>query len=298
MEKQTLKIIGFAAVSSVVGALFGYFFSGSLQSGNIIWPIVFGVLFLALLLLQSLFVKSGKILALAVLAESLSVAAFAVKEYSAWSALFVGAFFALLWISASRGKKSEAHSLGIDMGRFSRSVLPLAITALSLLITFVYMSGMVGKEFSVSKSSLASMLKPSEYILKGFIPGFSLDMRMSDFAIAAAGLSGIPKEIAVAGQAQLLAVIADAVGISVRGSDTFLDTAHRALSAQIVKIPENLRTPILLVFGFLVFLAVRGLGILLFYPTHFLTYALYKILLVAGFLRIETVDVKKEALAI
>ena len=121
---------------------------------------------------------------------------------------------------------------------------------------------------------------------------------MGDFVVAASGLAGIPKEIAIAGQAQLLSAVTDAVGISARVGDTFLDTAHRALSAQIVRIPENLRAPILFAFGLLVFLAVRGVGILFFYPIQFLAYGLYRGLLVIGFLRIETVDVKKESLAI
>ncbi len=308
MTSSQIKTLSFAGVTALIGLLFGLWFDKALSGGSLLVPTILAVVFLSLISIQLLFVENKKLMAVMVLAESL--AAFALMPYklSGYLFIFLALFCALMVRSSFLGRDNARDSLKTNSTSPARAFLPGAITALALITSFIYVTTFIGFEFKLTREATRGLLSPLEYTAKTLIPDFSLDMKItgllqSIIAFNPPGDLGTLTKDQLAqlvreSEGPLLEAISGALKVSVSRNDSALDVLHRAALAQIVRIPPDLKTPILFALGFLVFLTVRGLGYIVKYLSLGLTFVLYKVLLAAGFFRITTVSVERQIIAI
>ncbi len=306
-QNSQLKIFLYAGALLLIGVIYGLAFKSALGGGSLIYPIVAGCLFAAALLLPALFIKEKKMLTGIFAPAFVGVAAVSATAFSLNYFIAALASFALLLIAGFRAMGAESVSFKIDIGRFARIFVPTCVTALAILAATVYTMSFIGQDFSLPKESFRSLIAPLG-AAKTFIPGFSLDMTVPALirAILDANppkeLANIPRDIKEQflreSEAQFLKTISDALDMPVSRNDSVLDVLYRAANAQLVKIPENMKTPALLFFGFLVFLTIKSFGFIFYYPIVFLSKMIYKLLLKTGFIGIAEEDVKREMLTI
>lgn len=304
----SIKITILGAVTTVFAGLLGYVFGLTLSGGALLWLMIIGIIFGALYLTEVLAISSKKLLAGLSFAHAVF---FAVFMFSAPTFYFYGLVIlaaVILALSAVKGRKALENSLTPNVSKVASLTLPLASSALAVIMTFVYVTGFAGRDFTLPKSSIEGLLRPVESPLRGFVPGFTLDMSVRDFIKASleartpAELRGLPREVKDQlireSETQSIKTISDILKIPVSPTESILDVLHRAASAQLIKIPPGLRLPILLGFGLLVFLTIKGFAVLLRYPITWLAIGLYKLFLAVGFLRVVEEDIKRQIIAL
>jgi hypothetical protein len=306
MPNSQLKIFLYAGILLLLGVMYGIFFGRALGGGSLILPILAGCVFVGALLVSITFIKDKKILAAIFGASFLGVVFTSAKIFSFNYFIAAAVSFVILLVAGFRALGGAIGSLEIEIGRFGRLFIPTCVTALAILATFIYTSNFIGQDFTLSKESFRSLVSPLELIGKGAIANFSLDMSVPQLTRAIldanppAELRDIPRDVKEQflreSEAQLLKTFSDALGVPVSRNDSVLDVLYRAANAQLVKIPEDLKTPALFTFGFLVFLTIKGFGLIFYYPIVLVAWLIYKLLLAIGFVRVEAVDVKKESL--
>jgi len=291
----------------VLGVVYGYFFSSALSGGALVYPVVTGTLLVAAMLVATAFTRDKHIIALIFFASFLGLAVMSATTVSLSYLIASLVSFAILLLAGFRAMSASGSSPNIEIGRFARVFVPLGISALAILAAFIYTSSFVGKDFSVPKESFRGLVAPLE-AARSFLPGFSLDMTVPALirvvldANPPEELRGIPRDVKEQflreSEAQLLKTISDALGVPVSRGDSVLDALHRAASAQIVKIPEDLKTPALFAFGFLVFLTIKSFGFIFYYPILLMAWLIYKLLITTGFAKVVEEDIKREVLSL
>lgn len=308
MNTSQLKLFLYAGALLVFGVIYGFFFGWAIDGRALVYPLLSAALFVAALLLSATFVRDKKILAAIFLPAFLGVFAMSAKDFSVNYFIAGGVSFAALLVAGFRAMGGSGGSLKISIGRFARLFVPLAITSLAILAAFVYTSNFIGKDFSLPEKSFRSLIAPLELVGRGAIPGFSLDMSVPQLIGAVieanppAELKNVPREIKDQflreSEGQILKTISDALQVPVSRGDSVFSALYRAASAQIVRVPKDLKTPALVVFGFLVFLTLKGFGLIFYYPIVGLAWLLYRGLLASGFIRLTEEDVKREVLSL
>lgn len=301
------KVIGVGALGVILAGAMGYFlrawldFKGTDSLQPLLTFVLAIVVFLAVFVLQTLFLKSKAIVNSVIILESLALAA-PFLGYFSWYVLAAWLLALLNFLNASfRGRSEMDNQLRIKFFRIKKPVVSRALTALSLFIALIYFNGPnAGADFGISKQTIKSFLKPSEPILqRTLIKNFSFDMSMYQFVDAAlgsqiAGKLGISAEaipqamrapLINQGIAQLRAQLAP-YGINFRNNDTITDILYNYLSKLVVQIPETFR-PLITIGGiFLVFLVFRSFGFLFHWAAGALSYVLYEAAMLSGFARL------------
>ena len=257
--------------------------------------------FLAVFVLQTLFLKSKLIINFVVLLESLALA-IPFLSYFSWYVLAAWLLAFLNFLNASfRGRSEMDNQLQIKFFRIKKPVVSRAFTALSLFIALIYFNGPnAGADFGLSKQTIKSFLKPSEPVLQStLIKNFSFDMSIYQFVDAVLG-SQIADKIGISSEAIPQAMRAPLInqgiaqlrtqlapyGITFRNNDTITDILYDYLSKLVVRIPESFRPLITFGLMFLVFLAVRSLGFIFHWAAGALSYLLYELAMLSGFARL------------
>lgn len=303
-----LKLVIIGCVLVISAGAFGYYFGRVLGGDGFAGVFTAGLIFGALQLVGILAISSKNILSGLALGEIIAFSIFSFPK-SGFILYGVIAFSALILIFAIlRGRHTGGISLSPSVNRVAALVLPSAASAFALIMTFIYVSGFIGRDFTLPKESVESLLHPLEAPLRGFIPGFSLDMsvRSATRALlesrAPGEIRALPRDVKdqllQESEGQVIQTISGALKIAVSPQESVLSVLHRALNAQVIKIPANLQTPILIAFGFLVFLSIKGLALILRYPIAWLGFGLYKLLLAVGFLKIIEEDIKRQAVVL
>ena len=307
MANSQLKIFLYAGALFALGVVYGLFFKTALGGGSLIYPIIAGCFYVAALLLPAIFVKGKTMLVRIIAAAFLGLAVISAKAISVNYLIALAASFVFLLIAGVRAMGASGVSFKIDISRFARVFVPTCVTALAILAAFVYTASFIGKDFTLPKESFRSLIAPLG-AAKTFIPGFSLDMTVPALIRAIldanppAELRDIPRDVKEQflreSEDQFLKTASDALGVPVSRGDSVFDALYRAANAQLVQIPEDLKTPALLLFGFLVFLTIKGFGAIFYYPIVFLSKLIYKLLLKTRFLNIVEEDVKREVVSL
>ena len=297
------KFLMFAAATALFGALWAYFNAAFLNpaAGASSWPsLVFGALFLSFYMLRDVYAPSTK--------EALTIALVEIVEiiFASGVSLVWGAAAAIFFLfAANHGKSDATLGLKIDLRNLAHSVGPKTITAMAIIVSALYTSTAFGDNFSLSKPAAISILSPVIRSLSFFIPGVNAATPVGD------ALAGFTKNI-LAGQlaalppaerdaairqatAKTLQSLEGALGTPISGRDSILDAVRRSANAGLAQIPQNFRPYILFGFAALVFLTIKGFGFLLVYIVYLVAWALHKLFLKVGFVKIVTEQVAKES---
>lgn len=308
MNTNQLKNYLFAGALLVMGVVYGYFFNSVLSGGAIGYPLVFAALFTASMLMSAILIKDKKILSLAFAASFIGVSLMSIRVFSIQYIIAIFVSLIVLIFAGLRAGKIAESSLKFDLGKIARAFVPLAVTSLAILASVIYTSSFISTEFIISDESFRGLVTPFEYLAKGYIPNFSLDMTVPEVIRATidahppAELKGVSKDakdkFLRESEGQMISAISATLQVSVSREDSVLGALNRAANSNVKKIPDDFRIAALIAFGFLIFLSIKGFGFIFYFPVLFLAWLIYRSLLAAGFARVIEEDAKREILTI
>lgn len=312
VDRSLVKIAVIGALGVLASGAFGFFLNlfinGNSGAGGAAG--FFGIGFLAVFLLQTLFLKSEKIINLILLLESLGMSVFflgrlSLAVLSAWLLLL---FF--LWIAAGSGKQELDNRLKINFFQVDRRTTYKAITALAVFVSIVYASANGFSQTGISEKGLEAFLKPAEPLIQKLeISNFSFQMTVyqladaiitqqaaAQFGLEAKAVPASLKNEAINKTLVELKDMASGYGISFKNNDTILKVIQNYLARQLAKLPEQVRAVIPFGFGLLIFLTIKGFGLIIRWLAAIPAYILYQLALVTGFSRLSLESRSKEIL--
>lgn len=306
VDRSLWKITIVGVITACAAGWLGY----AVDHGQTLYGVIAAGVFALLLIVQSMTIHSGRLIGTIVIAQGAIVVVFGFWRTGITNATLLGglATVALLTIASWRGQSYATRTLAVSSREAGNVVTPLTMTAISLMATIVLVGTMSANGLILSREMIEGFLKPGEWIVQKFAPGFALQgtlqdvVRASSETLVKGGLGGLPEsaqdELINAAAGQLQETISDMFGASVRRTDTIIDIIGRVANAKLEKIPENLHTSVWLGVGLLVFLTIKGFGALLGLLVGIAAAALYQLLLLTGFMRVGLETRQKEVVVL
>lgn len=313
-KSDKIKIVIIAAVTAAVGFVMSRAMIAVAAQANLydaLWLLGASVFFLTLLSLQAVAIASRKILAFALVAESLVVVVSFMGEAS-FVGVVISVMAAIVFIASGlRGQKDAQASVKIYFGKIIRVVAPLAVTAIALLFSYAYTMNVVSPDLNISEKGFNALLSPLGSALRKFIPEFELTMTFNKLmeAVILSDLPQLPAELRAApreaklqllneSRGEVLRFVSEKLGVTARGADQVSEVLYRAANNKLSVIPEKWRQILPVGFGVLVFLTVRGLAFIINYLTMLLGWLLYRLLLAVGFFHVVSEQASKESVVL
>lgn len=309
VDRSKIKIGVFAAVNTVVAFAFGYALNG-LLGGTVSLPLVaaLAAVFVLLAVVQAACVKGQLIYAGVLGIETAAFFAPLLGHFSQGILLAGVACYVLLLSGGRRTQAAAANDLKVSIIRMSRAGIPAMATGLSLFIAALFASPLIGVEWKVTEKTVASITGPTEFALRRVMPDFSLAMSVGEVIDVVgnsglvAGLGELPAESRAAllqqSRGAILAQVSEAVGVPVTAGTSVRRVLTVLLSDWAGRVPEEWHTLIILLYGILLFSAIKGFGFLLGYPVQLVAWGLYELLLGAGFFYVASESASKESIVL
>ncbi len=297
--------IAFVAVFS---AIFAGFFGYGVSSGEVGISIAFGLLFLACLTLQPLFIKGRLNVLLAALLQTaaLGVPIMLVKSELPPIILGLGlaAVFLFIFFGQNAGRIEYENNIRIIFSRVTAPVLAQSFTALAIFIAVVVGIPFKGTDL-ISEKAVNIMVSVASPLVGYYIPGFNPGMATREVIAISAKQSlieGAFKDWAAMPDSKKESIINQTVDDAVKSmKDSFgilidpdktLEENIRAFLDDMVGAPLRALNPLLVsavAFAF-IFLLIKGLGWVVHYPVMGFAFFLYQLALSSGFafLTLET----------
>jgi hypothetical protein len=296
------KILLISFFGFIASTTAGYF----IGQGDFLTGLLSVIGFFAFLSLQVFLVKGFGKIALAILAESIGlVAASGLVKFGQipfWILLAAGAIFFFFTLAAARtGRKYAENSLKLNFFRTTYSLLPRAIIAMIVFVSVIYGASFNPVKF-LSPASFSAVLRPFQPLLSRYLPGVTFDSTMRAFLAKSAELTLQQQMISgqfelPAGQTSNQIIAGTAANFSTQLerylgpidpsktiSETIYSAVDQKLSNLIASWPAFL---VSIVIGVLVFLLLKSVAFLVFWPTAFLGLIFYEVLLMIGFVRVS-----------
>ena len=298
------KIVFVAVFSAIFAGFFGY----GVSSGNIGLAIAFGLLFLASLILQPIFIKGRLNILLSALLEiiALGVPSFFLKSDIPLlvHALGLAVIFILIIIGQNAGKTEYENNIRMVFSRIASPVMSYSFTAIAIFVALIIGGTFKGSDL-ISKQATNLMLSIVSPFVSYYIPGFNPGMSTREVLAISAKQSlaeGVFKEWAAMPDAQKEIVInktvdesvkslKDSFGINIEPDKTFEENVRNFLEAKVGGPLRSLNPLILSALVFIaVFFLIKGTGWILHYPVMGFAFFLFQLALSSGFafLTLET----------
>lgn len=221
--------------------------------------------------------------------------------------LFAGvACYILLFSGGRRAQEAAENDVKVSIVRMSRAGIPAMATGISLFVATLYVAPLIGVEWKVTEKTVASIVGPAEFVLRRIVPDFSLAMSVGEVIDAVgnsgfvAGLGELPVEARTAllqqSRGAILAQVSNAVGFPVSANTTVRRILTVVIGDFANRVPEEWHTFAILLYGILLFFAIKGFGFFLSYPIQFIAWGMYQLLIGAGFIRVVSEQVSKESI--
>lgn len=274
VDRSLIKVAALGLISVAAAFLFGYGLNNFLASGGLITLLFVpaaAIFFLTLFLFQILFIKSISIVAVITFVESLFILIAFYYSFSLWLILGLLLFFILLISAYQQGVAEIKNSFKIRFFHFSQPALSRASTAIAVLVTLVYLSGLNLQDPAAIKNSVSGLIKPMEPIIA----------RMSGQIIS--GL--MPKNIGLPFKPSQLF-----------SSGEFIEFISQSVGATTAALPPVYKNLILFAIGLAVFLTIKGLFKILNYLVSLAAFVIFQFLRAVGFFHITLESRSKEVL--
>jgi hypothetical protein len=317
VDQSLLKIIFLGFLSAVFFGAAVYCFNIFLVTAQYLyfWISFFsGGFFVALAVLNSIFIKSNGRLQLITLTETLvAIGIFYQRLYPNISWVLIGAaavFFVLIFIASGRGMKVLTNSVKIHFLEVAKVVAPKIMTAfLIFLSVVVYLNYFEWNKFNekIGKELVNQTLNASNPVLKVMVTGASFDQKVGDFlkAFVDAELRKVKTDVVSrnAGDAKIdfrqlppttRAGIVDQAAKEaqkalenmvgpVNPDETLKDLIYRLAKNYLVNLSPQLKAMFGVIVGISVFFFFKGIAALLYWLVYFLAFLIYKFLLAVNF---------------
>lgn len=304
VDVSLLKTIIIAGAGVLSSAAFGYFssryFDSASAGGSFWYLVVASVLFSALFILQTIFIKSPAIINLAYLLEGLAMSAFFLNKFSL---SVLGAFAGLVLffgLAISRGRAEMENQMKVKFFRIESHILPHFFTGLALFIAIIYANSLDLGGAGISKTAVQSLFKPSEPLIQNLVvKNFSFNMTMYQFVDATlikqlasqlgAQIDSIPASTRVQAVNDSLKALQQKgaeYGIGFKSADTVLDVVYNYILGLTKNIPRSFQPAIQAGLILIIFLAIKGVAVFVRWIAAPISYVLYELTLTFGFARI------------
>ncbi|MBI3046475.1 MAG: hypothetical protein HYY86_03010 [Candidatus Harrisonbacteria bacterium] len=300
ISKWKIAVVWAAGLISALA--FGYFLRLFLGGGNQLMVLTAAlVLFLIVFVLQTLFLKGGKIVYSLAALESGGLMIFFLDYFSWYWLAALAALLGFFWLAVYRGRAEIDDQMKVHFPRIEKKVLAQVFTGISLLISLMYVEIAGLGNLGITQKQIDNLLRPAEPIVQNLLIGnFSFNMTVYQFVEASmvnqlAGQLGVPinavpaaaKSAAINQSLNALQGQAAGYGINFRNSDTISQVVYNYLVGQIKKIPSGFRFAVPAGVALIVFLTVRGLGTIIRWLVSVPAYLVYELLLLTGFARLS-----------
>lgn len=304
-DRSILKLVAFLVVTALTAALFAF----SLFEFSLVARLALGVALAALLVIQTLVVKSALRAFEWIAAETAALAAavyFLRGGFPMNVLLAASAAACLILFLAHRNGRAESNgSLRVSVMRTARAVLPLATTALALFVSAVYGFETKPKDL-FSQEAFARALAPMAPIVKFAVPNFSLDARVDDViaSLAERAASRGIEDFGALDEATKRAIVDKAIVEIRREAQNFFKTTldlrapvgeylHDVFASSVGKSLEK-APPLYISLGVAaaIFLTIKGFSFLIIWVVTPVAWLIYELMIALGFavVSLETRD--------
>lgn len=300
VDYSPFKVNGVAVFGILSALLLSYslkLFLNSLSSISFVIFLATAALFLMALFLKVLFIKQIERVLLTIFLEGVALLSFFVG--GALTFAVGGVFLAWVFCVAAyfAGRKEIAYGLKIHPFRISRVVLSRGITALSLFITFAYLSLAHTGGAIISEDIFKRIVLPNDAIVHYFYPQLSLTDTFADAArsLVMSNLGKNQSFVALPADQKTLAINSSLKDLKsfvkkeylnnadFGDNDKLIDIIYRSFIQFLSRVPEGEQGWITFGFGLVFFLVIRSLGMLFGLLISPLAVVLYEILIASGF---------------
>ena len=310
-EENIIKILILAILSIGFSALAFYLLSQyllNLESNILIKSLIFFAGLLAMLILDTFFIKSLRKLGLIVLFIAVLATALFYQHFS--NILLIGGiiFFVLTFWAVKEGADNLNNSLEIRFFKVAATFLPKLVTGLLIFLSIIFYVVYFGPnpvEIKAEKRNqlIGKALDFSQPIFKKWVPTFSSSMTFGDFLktlteqkIKASISEPLPAKVlksATEKVSQELKLSLKKTTGPVSDSQPLTEVVYLAARHYLNNLPPSLQMFIGPVIIFFVFLFLKGLAFLFYWPIEFFAFLVFKLATVSGFAT-STVESKSQ----
>lgn len=306
---QLLKILGiavFAAASALwlSSALSGFITRGTAES--IFWLAFASVVLIALLVLQSFFIRGSGLIAGVSLLEAVAIGVFFAGRMNVWGAGAILAAWLLFAFAMKRGADEVDNNLNLKISSIAGAVVGSVARALAIIITVFYVTYFNFQDPKVFSGLMATATR--------VVPGFSTEDTVGEFIdklkdteagigkilpgdfgaklanIEGAALTEIKNRFAVS--------LGNLTKTDVSPSDNIVDVLYAGTAGRLGNLPRETRVIVGFIAGFLLYGAVRFLIFLISGAAMIVVFILYAILKASKFFTISLESRNKEVLTL
>lgn len=306
----TLKIVILWIMGIIASFIFGWFlmnFMGSNDSGAFVFAAIFGIIFLAIFLLQAFFVPENGPSAFSLFLESIAM----VLPFIAKSPVIISfsvVIFMVLYAGNSAGRTALENNLKINFWNTSKAVLPKGIAAVSLLIAGLIPAYMAlsARQFPISPSIFREVVFSGSFLPGKIVPGFSPSATIENIArnTAVQKLSQVPnvRLLPDAARQQIIndsvsgfyQALSSYVGSAINPKLTISDLLYEIAKEKFLKLSETLKYAIYAVIGILAFFTIEAVSWPLRMVVSMFAFIVMEIMLALGFAQIVFEQRSKE----
>lgn len=313
VDYSPLKVNSIGVFGVITALAFSYtfrLFSSSVSSPNFVLFLSAAALFLTALFLKAVFIKQRDRVVFFIVLESLALLSFFIFDslIFAVSGVVLSLLFCL--VACYAGMRELEYGIKVKMWRVARAVLPRGITALSFFIALGYLSLAHTSAVLISEDTFNWIVLPGDSIVHYFYPQISLNDTFGDVAqkYVLGSLESSPIFLALSADQKIaqtnfaLKDLKDLVkkryfsGIEYKDTDRLSHVLYQSFEAFLLKISGEQTILMWLVFGVILFLIIRSLGMIFYFVAALFAILVYEILMASGFGFVTLETVSKETI--
>lgn len=308
-----VKKISFSAVTFFSAFAFAVFFSQFLYQGDyqfLFIALIIAIVFLALFLLQTLFIKDKKIANIGLLSEAAALLLPFYKDFNYWHIAIFFAVYLLFLFSYFRGRALLAQILKIHLSQFRAAVIAPATFTLICFSLATYASLVNLDQISISRQTVEFAIRPLLIIINQFklLPQISENQTVESL-LRAFSQQQIEKEIPELPAEQKAGILKETVtrlhnslnelaGVQIVLSENIIDAVYDTLNKGLAQSSRQSKSQIISYLVFFAFFVLTGLAYFANYLTTILSWLIFHLLLSAKFAYITVKDANQETINI
>jgi len=301
VDTSLLKIFSLAFFTTLSAFAFGYFFRAYLLGGGtqvLAVVFVFAIFFASLFLLQTIAVKDGLRASMLALMEGAALTAW-FYTYSNLAVFLVPTLLAMaaLFYGGMRGRASLSNMMRIHFSELGGIVTPKIVLALAIVAGMsIYMFHLEKNDVNIPKPAFVKAFS----VARGFIPEFSKiqegksfeeDLRILVTTQAEQQVDGFPHmpepvrdEVVREGVQTMKQQVNSLFGTEVNFDVPMSEAAYQAVSNRLDNLTPAERSALPILLAAAVLLAILSLSAPIGWMVLFVSYILFEILLMTGFM--------------
>lgn len=308
-----LTKVGLLTLAGVIFTLiFSWFFRSFLLTGDwiqLLWSSLGAVGFLIVFTLQTFFIRSNNLFALAFLLQSLGLISFFFTPSVPVLVLFA-IVYGLLFSASYGGRKILDNTIKIDFWNISKLIVPKGIIAITLLVSvFIPLHLQANRNaLPLSLQTFDKVVASSNVFVQRFYKDFDPSKSVEEVARTATEqqLAALPQAQNLRPQERdilikkamndLYVQIFNYTGVRIDPKDPVSKAAYGVLEQKFLALKVEAKLWVFVIFGSIVFVSIASIMLPIRIVVALLAYLVYEIMLALGFARVTMEEKSKEVL--